>query len=177
MVTAVTSVFLLAAIYLTREQIRLAKEEIKSVDRWNRITATFTFFTTNTLAEPENKAADALRGIGVDLQRQNTPLTPEQLARLVDDHQAFAGVKVYLNTLEDYAVAVTCGALDEDTAYRMMSHVVARHYRVFRPLLELRRSELADSSIYCEIEQLAKSWELRDRVSADPLGVRRCGEP
>lgn len=166
-VTAVTSVFLLAAIYLTREQIRLAKEELKSVDRWNRITATFTFFTTNTLAEPESKAAAALRSVHMDLQRQTTPLTDAQVEKLIGDFDAFAQVRIYLNTLEDYAVAVTCGALDEETAYRMMSHVVARHFRIFKPLLDRRRADLNDSTVYCEIQRLAGSWA-RGNDSAVP---------
>lgn len=160
-VTAVVTVLLLLTLVLTRRQVKLTREQIESAVRWNRINATFTFFSTEQLAKPERAMVKSLQKLGINYHQQLAALTARQLEAICGNAEVLIDVKEFLNMLDDYATAVRSGALDADTAFAMMRYVVSRHYRTFKPFIQRRRRETDDQSVYCELEGLAEAWLTR----------------
>lgn len=176
-VTAVASLLLLLTLLFTSKQIALAKEELRLGTTWNRLNATFSFFSTDTFEKAERTAIDALEAAGILVLHRESALASEEVEKILNNVNAWAAVKQWLSTLEDYAVAVRCGALDEPASFAMMRHQVPYSYRLFAPLVARRRQESGDMALYCELEQLTTAWEQRSAEEVASQALDRSVKP
>ena len=155
--TAVVSVILL-------RQLTLAKNQLESGVKWNKLNAAFTYFNSDLVLQREQEVAEALTKAGVDFYAQTTPLTNVQLDAIHNDRSIYIAVRSFLNLIEDYCTAVHIGAIDEDAAFAMNSALIMRWHAVFGPLIDRRRVETGDAESLCEIEKLAIAWRKKDEL-------------
>lgn len=183
-ITTIVSLILLRQLSLLKKQVALAKDELESGVKWNKLNAAFMYYNSDLVIQREKEAAEALEKAGVQFYRQNTPLTTEQLDAIHSDKVIFVSVRNFLNLIEDYCTAVRIGAIDEDAAFAMNSALIMRWYVLFEPLIDRRRVETGDAESLCELEKLAKDWTLKDErrtaehraelnVAAERVAARR----
>jgi hypothetical protein len=158
-ITAATSVILLVGLLLTWQQLR-------NSHHWNKMNATFTYFQTTEYLRLDKCAAEELRKVGVELHTIKHPLSSQEVDAIWHSITAFSCLKDLLNFLEDFAAAVAADAIDDATAYRMMSSIVIRYGDVFSPFFTRRRTELDDKDVHIELERLAMNWKARRTAPA-----------
>ena len=167
-VTAVVSFFVLRQLSLAKRQLELtvnqidlARVQMKLGTQWNKLNATFTYFTNEMFIERERAVADKLSSIGVDLYIANKPLNDDIVQKMIEDKSIYRDTKDYLNLIEDYAAAVRVGALDYDCSYAIMSGIIVRYHQVFLPFIKRLRNDFDDHECYIEIEKLALDWQAK----------------
>src|SRR2546423_14678574 len=84
MITAVVSFFVLLQLSLAKKQLQLTvnqidltREQMKLGMQWNKLNATFTYFTNEMLMDRERAAVEKLSILGIDLYTANDPLAGE----------------------------------------------------------------------------------------------------
>jgi hypothetical protein len=140
-------------------QILIAWKQIKSSEKWSKINATFSYFSSDRFIERERKAAESLRHIGTNLYNPDGPLKTEQVDLIFKRTDVYAEIKDYLNLLESFSTAINTDALDEDCAYSSGASTVLRDFYVFQPLIKLWREKRDDSELYIDLEKLALRWK------------------
>lgn len=144
---------------LAKNQLALTQQQLELGVHWNKLSATFTFFSVRTLTEHERAATESLSKLKVDLYHQKGALPPEIVQAVLHDANHFREIKSFLNFLEDYAAAVHTGVMDSKVSYQLMSDLVTRYYDIFKPLMEARRDEIRNRRLWIEFETLALRWE------------------
>ena len=160
-VSAVVAIFLLRQLLLTSRQLELAREEMKLNARWNQLSAAFTYFGNKELAERELEAVETLQALKINLYDQKSTLGDDIVEAVLIDQTHFRKVKGFLNFLEDYSAAVNAGVMDSEVSYALMADLITRYYKIFRTLLEKRRTRIDNPRLWIELEQLALQWEPR----------------
>jgi hypothetical protein len=146
-------------ILIAAVSLYLAYRQFRATLRWNRINATFTYLPEAVYLEREGAAANALQAIGVDLYKQEKPLSAEAVMRILDDSQIFKNAKDFLNQFEDYAAAYRAHAIDRDHSYLLSASRFIRHYEIFRPLIDELRHQRKNPMYLREFEKLVtEDW-------------------
>jgi len=156
LITSALSLLLIIQVYLAKEQIKLGI-------RWNKLSATFTFFTNDTFVKIELPAAEMLKALGVDLYRRREPLDDTTVKAILEDPDKFKEIKAWLNLLEDYATAVHVGVLEPDSSFDLMADVIIRNFQIFKPIIDCIREEMNNIRVWIELEKLALKWETRQQ--------------
>ena len=163
----------LVGLLLTAYQIRGAR-------LWNKLNAAFSFLP-NPL-ELENIEAELDQTIG--FWRKDAPID-EKLAKaftgdLDDKEYSFYALtdekpeqtkermlaigrklKLYVNLLEMYCIAINAGVVDEEVAFHIYRFKFAKHNRKLTKYVEHIRRKHNDDSIYCEFTAHINKWETR----------------
>lgn len=177
-VTAVVSIILLRQIFFAKDQLKLAKEQLQSgieqleiarrqmetSIQWNKLNATFTYFTNDIFMQRERAMVRRFSSLKVNLYRETEPINNEILDAIYNDVDAFMEVKDFLNLLEDYATAVRVGALDRDCSYAIMAAIIIRYARVLMPFIVRARKEMDNQQYYIELEKVALDWGSRFQI-------------
>lgn len=178
-VTALASLWLLRQISLAKEQLKstaqqidLAREQMAVGIQWNKVNATFTYFTNDTFLVRERAASEALESLGVNTYIRAEPLEQKTVEEILADSKKYREVKDFLNLLEDYASAVRVGALEADCSYGTMSGIVLRYTRMFMPFVDKLRSMPDGEEVYLELERVSLAWQSRyEAERAERLGA------
>lgn len=153
-ITALVSLFLL-------RQITLTKEQLESTVKWNKVNATFTYFTNAMFMERERIVSEVLSKLGIDLYLTEESLDDHIVKEILNDPLKYREVKDFLNLLEDYAAAVRVGAFDPDCSYNIMSEIIPRYKKVFMPFIKELRDIKKNELVFIELENVALVWESR----------------
>jgi Domain of unknown function (DUF4760) len=159
LISAGVAIVLIKQLSLAKNQLALTQEQLELGVHWNKLSATFTFFSVRTFTEHERAAAESLSKLDVDLYHQKGALPPEIVKAVHYDANHFREIKSFLNFMEDYAAAVHTGVMDSNVSYQLMSDLVTRYYNIFKPLMEARRDEISNRRLWIEFETLALRWE------------------
>jgi len=185
---AITSLFSgvsAVGILLLFWQIRHAAKELDFSSKWNKINATFTYFTNDDFMERERAAAIKLNALNIDLYKQKEALPPTIVEKIYEEQEIHREVKEFLNVFEGYATAVNAGAFEADCSYNLMSRVFVRYWTVFEPYIRFVRlpENMNSDGLWNEMEKLVDEWKGRAQKDDKALeeqrknrGVRRDAE-
>ena len=152
-IKAAGTVFAAISLYLAYRQLRANV-------RWNRINATFSYLSEPFFLERERGAAAALKGVGIELYEQSTPLAAPAVDAILADSNVFREVKDFLNLFENYAAAHKAGAIDPDHSYILNASQFIRYFEVFEPLIE--QVQHRKPMFWVEFERLTpRDWKKR----------------
>ena len=166
-VTAVGAIIAAVSLYLAYLQLQASI-------RWNKINATFTYLPEAMFQESERAAARALATIDVDLYKQEQPLTPEAVARVLGDSQVLSETKNFINLFELYATAYKAGAIDNTHSYVLSGSQFIRYYFVFKPLIDTIRSQRKNDMYWVEFETLViEDWQIRQSKEIKDAALKR----
>ena len=128
---------------------------------WNKLNAAFSMFPNKEFADREQAAAVAASSKGINLYTIRDPFEPSTVDEILSDPLIYGPVKVFMNFFEDYALATKVGVLDADVAYKLMADSLTRNFRVFKPLIDRRRSLIGRAGLWVEWETIARDWSVR----------------
>jgi len=154
-IKAVATVIAAISLYLGYRQLRANV-------RWNRINATFSYLPAALVIEREHAVAAALKLVDIDFYKQQEPLAPEVVQKILADSNVFREVKDLLNLFEDYATAYKAGAIDPDYSYILSASQFIKYHTVFSPLIKALRFERKNDMYWIEFEKLVlDQWQIR----------------
>src|ERR1051326_2780500 len=87
----------MCGLLITAVGVCLAYHQFRAAVRWNKLNASFSFLSSDTLMGRERAAADAMLPLGVDLHYTTTPLDSKTVAAIFNDTKVFREVKELLN--------------------------------------------------------------------------------
>lgn len=158
---AIISYKLLRQLKLTKEQIQLTREQMNNYNDWNKLNATFTFFSYKDFMDVEQNINNILKKISLENIDKIDIIHTDDVDKIYSSTDLNTNVKNFLNFYEHYATAVNIRAIDFDCAYCLASWKMIHVYHVFKMFIEKLRKEHDDPEIYIEIEKLALNWEKR----------------
>ena len=129
--------------------------------RQNTRLNSFNYVDVQIFRELEKDLFATTKKLGINL-RSGEPVTPEEAQEIAEDDDALFAVKAYLTNVENLALAVEIGAVDEDIAYRMHSVIVIQAYDVFRSFIDRLRKTFNENDIYRDLETIAERWKERE---------------
>lgn len=141
-------------------QIRAATKAFRQSSRWQKISATYNFFSMERNSEIEKQLYPKAAEKGVKL---NSRLSDEELELIVGDPELFLYSKNLLNDFESYCAAYRLGALDKELAFQLLGTRVTHCYGVFVPFVEYLRKAFKDPGVLYEFEATAREWAERLR--------------
>ena len=121
----------------------------------------FNFVDVRLFRELEKDLFTTTKALNINL-RSGEPLTPAEAQKIAEDDDALFAVKAYLTNIENLALAVDIGAVDEDIAYRMHSVIVIQAYDIFRSFIDRLRKTFNEKDIYRDLEKIAGRWKERE---------------
>jgi len=158
--TAGVFVTALGVIFAFR-QLRLANQQFKATVTWNKVNAPFALFNNQSFIDREGPAASVLKDLDINLYEHDQPLAESVVQQIVSDPNKLRPVKELLNYLEHYAVAVNTEIIDDATAFDLISGLMIRYHRVFRPLIRARRVRVKSLAVWIELQKLCLKWDKR----------------
>jgi hypothetical protein len=159
-VSALVGVLLLRQISLTRDQIRIAREQSEATATWNRLSGAYALISPMHLAESERRVHEALAKLSIPYVTPTaSPLNESQTEQVWQNENVYVVVREHLNLLEEYATAIRCGSIDKDLAYALRCYAITRATKHLRLFIERARRHFDDHTIYLEMDNLLKDWE------------------
>jgi hypothetical protein len=153
-----------SGVIIAAVSLYLSYRQLRSNIRWNRINATYTYLPETVFVEREPAAATALQAVGIDLYKQQEPVTTQIVTAIIDDSNAFKEVKDFLNMFEDYATAYKAQAIDQNHAYQLSASRFILYYRVFQPFIEELRAKRRNPKIWLQFDLLVtEDWYPRQK--------------
>lgn len=159
-VSAIVGVMLLFQLYLTREQIMLARKENETAIKWNRIVAAYALISPSQLAESERDVCEALEQLKIKyISPAAQPLSRDQTEKVWNNEAVYRVVRAHLNLLEEYATAIRIGSIDKELAFALRSYAIVRATSYFQIFVDRAREHFDDPTIYIEMYNLLEDWK------------------
>ncbi len=122
----------------------------------------------NAARERQKRSFEILDAMGrpdrLELRRLIETIKKEDLsedqvyALVVEDPGLWNSAAASLGDLEDMAIAIRYGFVEEQILYDSISHVSNRIVEKLHGYIAKLRKERRDNNLYCEIERLLSSW-------------------
>ena len=116
-----------------------------------------------------------VRSIGVSLCGRNTPLTDEEVGKILSSNDAYVAVVAFLNEFENICGAVQAGVADTKVSYGIHSGRVIREYPVYEPFMEAIRNRDGEEEDWIVLQEGLRRLEgetgRRDQAEATRPGA------
>lgn len=161
--------------------------EIHQTKRWNKLNFTFTYLPSPLeLSLLENEFDEIM-----DFWKRKDELKLSEVRALLDemgdsdkvelckkyDYGSWNNdiqkkwsncgkiLKQYLSLLERYCGAINCGVADGEVSKSLYGFRFKAHYHKLLPFINKMREKKCDNSLFCEFENVVKSWNEDKKVS------------
>jgi len=158
----------------------IAAFQLRSSRLWNRLHSAFTFLPNPLELESieaeldesigfwrkdapiDEKLAKALFGDLEDTELTKLGRPKEELTETKRRHLAIGRkLKLYVNLIEMYCVAINAGVVDRDVAFHIYRFKFTKHYRKLEMYIKYVRTKQHDDSIYCELTEVVRKWNAK----------------
>jgi Domain of unknown function (DUF4760) len=99
--------------------------------------------------------------IGVSLCGRNTPLTDQEVEKILSSKDAYVAVVAFLNQFENICGAVQAGVADTKVSYGIHSARVIREYPVYEPFMEAIRKLDDDDEGWIDLKKVYLDWKAK----------------
>lgn len=166
-VQAAGTVLAALALVAAFAQVREARKQLKENRNWNRMS-----FALTSLPQMEMLRAWELEldVPPVRLIQRDKPLSHAEVEQIFANSEIHLKLKMYLNALESYCVAVNWGLAHEEVAKDIWRGKLARHYLEMLPYITKTRTDARNDRIYKAIEDLHKKWSAERGPTSRPYG-------
>lgn len=93
--------------------------------------------------------------------------------KIYADKRLLRDITAFLGSLEDIAIAISQGYVDEKVMYRSLCYIVTWNLDRMRSYIDEERKRSGDDRLFCEIECLARTWKERKLLTTGrivPIG-------
>ena len=135
--------------------------QIRQTTRWNRLLSSHNFLNDEVFLQIHRALLAAGDSIGVSLCGRNTPLTDEEVGRILGSNDAYVAVVAVLNEFENICGAVQAGVADTKVSYGIHSARVLREYPVYEPFMEAIRKRDDDEGNWIVFKKVYLDWKAK----------------
>ena len=137
----------------------LALAQLRRTITWNKLNATFALFPNKQYTEHQALVATEFIRLGIPFSSRLDPLTEAEVASIVNDPAAHGALRSFLNYLEDYSTALLGGVLHKGAAFQLMGDALTRYFRIFEPLIRLRREVMCQPALWVEFQMASEVFK------------------
>ena len=135
--------------------------QIRQTARWNRLLSAHNFLNDTVFLEIHRALLAAGQLIGVTLCGRKTPLTDEEVGKILGSNDAYVAVVAFLNEFENICGAVQAGVADTKVSYGIHSGRVIREYPVYEPFMEAIRNRDGEEEDWIVFKNVYVDWKAR----------------
>lgn len=139
-------------------QLELAKDQLNTYNRWNKLNATFSYYNYERFGRYENELKKELDKIFVEIPDTFESLRTEVIKKIWNRRDAKRALENYLSLYEEYSCALKYDVIDHDISYDLFSHKLCKLKHNYITYINYLREMQEDNKIYCELLKLANSW-------------------
>ena len=154
---AAGTVLAVLALVAAFSQVREARKQLRENRSWNKMSFALTFLPQMEMLRTWELELDSSC---VRLIHRDGELSDAEVNQIFapENHHVHLKLKMYLNALESYCVAVNSGLAHEEVARRIWEYKLSRHWMELLPYVRRARAKAKDNGIYCEIQKLHEKW-------------------
>jgi hypothetical protein len=169
---AAGSLLTVAALIAAFAQVREAKKQLMENRAWNTMSFALTSLPQMEMLRQWELELDESP---VRLIQREVPLSEAEVDQIfaAANSQMHVRLKMYLNLLESYCVAINSGLAHEGVAKGIWKYKLSRHYTELLPYITRARWKAKNNGIFREIETVHLRWSAETPPPFERFGQDR----